>query len=390
MMVTLGIEQLIAGRGPDLSGKRLGLLSNQASTDRFFCHSRDLINRHFPGQLTCLFSPQHGFFAEKQDNMIESGHERDGSTELPIFSLYGEVRMPTSAMLDHLDVLLIDLNDVGTRVYTFIYTVAYCLQAAKDCGKQVVVLDRPNPIGGEQMEGNVLREGFETFVGLYPLPMRHGMTVGELALLFNGRFGIGAELTVVPMAGWRRRMLFPETGLPFVFPSPNMPTFLTASVYPGQVLWEGTNVSEGRGTTLPFELFGAPYFETEAILASLRPEDLTGCLLRPLAFEPTSNKWQNTPCHGFQLHITDFARYRPYRTSLALLRSVMLLYPEKFSFKQPPYEYEYELLPIDCILGDDLIRKDLADGRQVEDMETEWQQDLKNFADQRRPFLLYA
>jgi uncharacterized protein YbbC (DUF1343 family) len=388
-MVTLGIEQLVVGGGPDITGKRLGLLSNQASTDRLYRHSRDLINRHFPGQLTCLFSPQHGFFAEKQDNMIESNHDRDGSTELPIFSLYGEVRKPTPAMLDHLDVLLIDLNDVGTRVYTFIYTVAYCLQAAKECGKQVVVLDRPNPIGGELMEGNLLRKGFETFVGLYPLPMRHGMTVGELARLFNGRFGIGADFTVVPMAGWRRGMLFPETGLPFVFPSPNMPTFLTASVYPGQVLWEGTNVSEGRGTTLPFELFGTPFFETEAILDSLRTEDLAGCLLRPLAFEPTSNKWQGSPCHGFQLHITDFSLYRPYRTSLALLQSVMLLYPEKFAFKPPPYEYEYELLPIDCILGDDKIRKDLADGVPIEDLEAGWQQDLKDFADLRRPFLLY-
>jgi len=388
-MVILGVEQLVAGCGPDISGKRLGLLSNQASTDRLYRHSRDLINRYFPGQLTCLFSPQHGFFAEKQDNMIESEHDRDGLTELPIFSLYGEVRKPAPAMLDHLDVLLIDLNDVGTRVYTFIYTVAYCLQAAKECGKQVVVLDRPNPIGGELMEGNLLQKGFETFVGLYPLPMRHGMTVGELAQLFNGQFGIGAELSVVPMEGWRREMLFPETGLPFVFPSPNMPTFLTASVYPGQVLWEGTNVSEGRGTTLPFELFGAPYFETEAILENLRTEDLEGCLLRPLAFEPTSNKWQGIPCHGFQLHITDFARYRPYRTSLALLRSVLLLYPEKFSFKPPPYEYEYELLPIDCILGDDRVRKELSEGVPVEDLEAEWQKDLKDFADLRQPFLLY-
>ncbi len=204
-MVTLGIEQLITGQGPDLGGKRLGLLCNQASTDRYFTHSRDLICRHFPGQLTCLFSPQHGFFAEKQDNMIESAHGRDASTDLPLFSLYGEVRKPTPAMLDHLDVLLIDLQDVGTRVYTFIYTVALCLEAARECGKKVIVLDRPNPIGGKQIEGNLLRKGYETFVGLYPLPMRHGMTVGELALLFNEairhrrRSGGGADGRLEPV-----------------------------------------------------------------------------------------------------------------------------------------------------------------------------------------------
>lgn len=389
-MVSLGIEQLISGQGPDLAGKRLGLLSNQASTDRFLSHSRDLVSRHFPGQLTCLFSPQHGFFAEKQDNMIESAHGRDSSTDLPLFSLYGEVRKPTPAMLDHLDVLLIDLVDVGTRVYTFIYTVAFCLEAARECGKKVIVLDRPNPIGGDRMESNLLQKGFETFVGLYPLPMRHGMTVGELALLFNEGFGIGANLAVVPMAGWKRWMLFPDTGLPWVFPSPNMPTFMTALVYPGQVLWEGTNVSEGRGTTLPFELFGAPYFEPEAVLGRLHPEDYAGCFLRPLAFEPTSNKWQGSCCQGFQIHVQDFQTFKPYRTSLALLQAAITLYPTEFAFNQPPYEYEYDLLPIDCILGADRIRKELAAGVSLREMETAWQEELDEFAELRRPFLLYG
>ena len=292
-------------------------------------------------------------------------------------------------MLDHIDVLLIDLCDVGTRVYTFIYTVAFCLEAAQECGKKVIVLDRPNPIGGTHMEGNLLQKGFETFVGLYPLPMRHGMTVGELALLFNEEFGIGADLAVVPMTDWKRWMLFPETGLPWVFPSPNMPTFLTALVYPGQVLWEGTNVSEGRGTTLPFELFGAPYFEPQAILESLDAEDLTGCLLRPLAFEPTSNKWQGNQCCGFQVHVLDSQSFKPYRTSLALLKAAMSLYPTTFAFKQPPYEYEYDLLPIDCILGDDRIRKGLADGVSLQEMEGDWQKELDGFARLRKRFLLY-
>jgi len=389
-MVTLGIEHLLAGHGPELGDRRLGLLCNQASVDRNFVHSRDLINRQFPERLSCLFSPQHGFFAEKQDNMIESPHALDDTADLPIFSLYGEVRKPTSAMLDHLDVLLIDLTDVGTRVYTFIYTVALCLEAAKECGKQVVVLDRPNPIGGELIEGNMLRRGFETFVGLYPLPMRHGLTIGELATLFNDHFGIGADLTVVPMEGWKRSMLYPDTGLPWVFPSPNMPAFATALVYPGQVLWEGTNISEGRGTTLPFELFGAPFIEPGAILENLGREEQAGCVLRPLMFEPVSNKWQGRQCRGFQMHVTDAAAFRPYRTSLALLQATMLLYPEEFACKNPPYEYEYELLPLDCILGDDAVRKSLADGVPVLELEDQWQKELAVFDKLRQNFFLYS
>nr|MDA8164209.1 DUF1343 domain-containing protein [Desulfobacteraceae bacterium] len=319
-MVRLGIEQLIAAPPARLQGRRLGLLCNQASTDSRFRHSRDLVRAALPGQLTCLFSPQHGFFAEKQDNMIESGHAVDRETGLPVFSLYGTERRPTREMLAHLDVLLVDIVDVGTRVYTFMYTLAYCLEAAKEFGKEVVVLDRPNPVGGVQIEGNILQDDCRSFVGLYPIPMRHGLTFGELALLMNNGFGIGAELEVVPMAGWERRMLFRDTGLPFVFPSPNMPTPETALVYPGQVIWEGTNISEGRGTALPFELCGAPFWSHREMLAALARYPLPGCILRPVVFEPTSNKWRGEPCPGFHLHVTDPVQFLPYRTSLALLQ----------------------------------------------------------------------
>lgn len=388
-MVTLGIEQLLAAPLPLLKGKRLGLLCNQAATDCSFRHSRDLLMAAFPGQLTCLFSPQHGFFAEKQDNMVESDHGRDPLSDLPVFSLYGETRQPTAAMMDQIDVVLVDMVDVGTRVYTFMYTMAYMLEAAAAAGKAVVVLDRPNPIGGEMIEGNILEEGFRSFVGRYPLPMRHGLTLAELALLFNSHFQIGAELHVVKMNGWRRAMFFPDCKLPWLFPSPNMPTYGTALVYPGQVIWEGTNISEGRGTALPFELFGAPFLDQQDILKRLADTPLPGVFLRPLEFEPTFHKWQNQVCRGFQLHVTDPLSYRPYRTTLALLQAVFSLYPDSFAYAQPPYEYEYDILPVDLILGSRRLRQALEEGEEIMALEASWQQELMEFNEMRRAYFLY-
>ena len=389
-MVLLGIEKLVESPPEWLNDRRLGLLCNQASTDSRFRHSRDLVQSAFPGQLTCLFSPQHGFYSEKQDNMIESGHRTDHGTGLQIFSLYDARRKPTREMFDNLDVLLVDLMDVGTRVYTFLYTVAYCLEAAAESGKQVVVLDRPNPVGGLAVEGNLLRPEMRSFVGLYPLPMRHGLTMGEMALLINDHFGIKADLKIITMSGWRRRMFFRDTGLPWVFPSPNMPSPDTAMVYPGQVIWEGTNISEGRGTTLPFELSGAPFIRHEEILARLsRFTELPGLNLRPLFFEPTANKWAGQPCAGFQIHVTDPVAFMPFRTSLALLQAMMRLYPKDFQYKQPPYEYEYEKLPLDLILGDPDLRLALEAGEDIHALEQSWQKDLAGFEELRRQFFLY-
>ena len=388
-MISPGIEQLINLRPEWLAKKRLGLLCNQASTDSRLTHSRDLINQAFPGRLTCLFSPQHGFFSEKQDNMVESDHMVDKSSGIPVFSLYGEDRRPTREMFDHLDVLLVDLVDVGTRVYTFLYTLAYCMEAATTFGKKVAVLDRPNPLGGAAVEGNILQPDCRSFVGLYPISMRHGLTFGELALLINTEFGINADLEVISMAGWRRNMIFRDTGLPWVFPSPNMPTPETAMVYPGQVIWEGTNVSEGRGATLPFELFGAPFIDPQRVLEQIKNIPLPGCVLRPLVFTPTSNKWAGKECSGFQIHITDHARFLPYRTSLALLQAIMVLFPNDFQFKSPPYEYEHERLPLDLILGDVSLKDALARGDDLLDLEKEWQRDLKEFEQVRKNFFLY-
>lgn len=389
-MTVLGIDSLPDKLRMSLRGMRCGLVCNQASVNEELIHSRVILPDRYGVDLVCLFSPQHGFGAEKQDNMIESDHGVDPVTGLPVFSLYGEHRKPTREMVEKIDAVLIDLIDVGTRVYTFMYTMAYCLEAAAEMGRRVIVLDRPNPIGGVELEGNVLKQEFSSFVGLYPMPMRHGMTMGELALYFNQTCNIGADLEVVPMRGWQRSMYFSDTGLPWLFPSPNMPTPTTAMVYPGQVIWEGTNVSEGRGTTMPFELVGAPYWETEAIERELSGYELDGCVLRPVIFEPTSGKWMGQPCCGFQLHVLDRRRFRPYRTSLALYQTVFKLYPDYFKYKDPPYEYEYEKLPMDLIIGDGLIRKQIEEGVTIKELEGMWQAELDGFGERRSSCLLYG
>jgi uncharacterized protein YbbC (DUF1343 family) len=388
-MIRIGIEQLALDPPASLVGKKLALLCNQASTDRSFRHSRDIINRTLPGQLVCLFSPQHGFFSEKQDNMIESDHMSDPLTGLPIFSLYAASRRPEPAMFDGFDVLLVDLIDVGTRVYTFAWTVIHCLQTAAATGRKVVILDRPNPIGGHLLEGNLLKEEFFSFVGLYAIPMRHGMTLGELALLCNREMGINADLEVLPVRGWRRHMYMTGDLFPWVFPSPNMPSLDAALAYPGQVIWEGTNISEGRGTTLSFLLFGAPFIhhrEVERLCARI---PLPGCVLRPVVFEPTSGKWQGQACSGFHLHVTDREAFRPYRTGLVLLQAVLRLYPEQFAYKDPPYEYEYDRLPLDLILGDRKVRLAIEAGQDILALERSWRDDLEHFAELRRSVLLY-
>ena len=388
-MTLPGIDALSDETLARLRGSRCGLLCNHASVNRDLVHSRFILSAASGINLSCLFSPQHGFEAEKQDNMIESDHAIDGATGLTVFSLYGDQRRPTSRMFEGIDVLFVDLNDVGTRVYTFIYTMAYCLEKAAELGTKVIVLDRPNPIGGLAVEGNLVQPGFSSFVGLYPLPMRHGMTIAELALLFNDGFGLGADLEIVRMDGWRRSMYFEDTCLPWVFPSPNMPTPSTAKVYPGQVIWEGTNVSEGRGTTLPFELVGAPYWEVEPIARCLADYELEGCLLRPTLFEPTSGKWAGRSCRGFQIHVLDHHAFKPYRTSLALYQTVFKLYPEEFNYKQPPYEYEFEKLPMDLILGDRWLRQQIEAGVSITELEQQWQTGVDEFMKKRAPYLLY-
>jgi len=387
--VQTGLERFIKTPPKWILGKRLGLLSNPASIDRQFSHARDLININFPGQLKALYSPQHGFFAEKQDNMIESDDIADPILKIPVFSLYGQTRKPTKEMFDFVDILIIDLQDAGTRVYTFIYTMSYCLEAAKSFNKKVIVLDRPNPINGVLVEGNCLSSDYASFVGRYPIPMRHGLTIGELALLFNNHFGIGCDLEVIRMKNWNRPMYFANTDLPWIPPSPNLPTPISAMVYPGQVLWEGTNISEGRGTTQPFELFGAPFINTDNILSTLGGNKIPGGLLRQTVFEPTSNKWKNQSCTGFQIHITDPDKYRPFLTTLKLIQAVIACHKDQFEFTNPPYEYEYSKLPIDLIIGDREVRRRLEKLEEVDKIEKSWQNKLDDFKKISCKFHLY-
>lgn len=388
--VFTGLENFIDSPPAFIRDKRLGLLCNPASIDSNFNHARELINSELPGKLTALYSPQHGFFSEKQDNMIESENMIDPLLNVPVFSLYGKTRIPSKEMLDPIDILIIDLQDVGTRVYTFIYTMSYCLEAAKKFGKKVVILDRPNPIGGEIVEGNCLLPEFVSFVGRYPIPMRHGLTIGELALLFNNHFAIDCDLEVIPMKGWKRAMFFGNTGLPWIPPSPNLPTPVSAAVYPGQVILEGTNISEGRGTTQPFEVFGAPFINTRKIISALDDNLLPGIILRPVAFEPTSNKWQGERCEGFQIHITDPVRYKPYFSTLKLLHAIYFYHGNEFRWKNPPYEYEFDKYPVDLITGDSSIRTAIESSDKIDEIEKRWQAELEEYLQISRKYHLYA
>ncbi|RJP87080.1 MAG: DUF1343 domain-containing protein [Desulfobacteraceae bacterium] len=384
-----GLENLIIHGHDWTRDNRIGLLCNPASVDSRYQHAKHLLNRIFPEQLTALFSPQHGIFAEKQDNMIESHHSVDPELKIPVFSLYGDTRIPTPEMFEHIDLLIIDLLDVGTRVYTFTSTLSYCLETAAKLNKRVLVLDRPNPVGGIQIEGNCLSPLLASFVGRYPIPMRHGLTMGEYAAYINETFQINCQLDIIPMMGWERRMYFQDTGLPWVLPSPNLPTPDSAIVYPGQVIWEGTNISEGRGTTLPFEQFGAPFIDIDKLISFMGGVHIPGAILRPVAFEPTSNKWAGQVCYGFQIHVTDAHRFLPYRTSLKLLQGILNHHKDQFQWKSPPYEYEWEKLPIDMIIGNSAIRQQLENLMDLASIENGWEEEAVEYASAARKFHLY-
>jgi uncharacterized protein YbbC (DUF1343 family) len=387
--VRTGVEALLESPLDRLDGQRVGLIVHPASINSRYEHTADLFFDNSRIKLTALFGPQHGIRGETQDNMIEWQTFRDSRTGLPAYSLYGETRKPTPEMLSNIDVLVFDIQDVGTRVYTFIYTMALAMQAARECGKRFMVLDRPNPINGIQIEGNLLEAEFASFVGLYPIPMRHAMTVAELALMFNQEFGIHCDLEIVKMQDWRRAMWFDETNLPWVLPSPNMPTVETATVYPGQVMFEGTTVSEGRGTTRPFEIIGAPYIEPRRLIERLDEARLPGCIFRPLYFEPTFHKFKGESCGGLQLHVTDHDVFKPVISGIAIIAAIRELYPDRFTWKAPPYEYVYDKLPFDVINGSASIREMIEAGASTAAIEGSWQTGLEGFATRREPYRLY-
>jgi uncharacterized protein YbbC (DUF1343 family) len=387
MPIRLGWEQLLASRV--LEGQRVGVVCNPASVGADLTHVADRFAAHPGIRLGALFGPQHGFRSDVQDNMIETRHGRDETRRVLVYSLYSETREPTREMLQNLDALVIDLQDVGSRIYTFIYTMANCLVAARKHSIRAYVCDRPNPIGGLAVEGPTLVHGYESFVGQYPIPMRHGMTIGELARLFNEEFGIGANVEVVPLEGWQRDMYYDATGLPWVMPSPNMPTLETAMVYPGSVLFEGTNLSEGRGTTRPFELLGAPWIVAERFVENMNRLGLPGVYFRPVVFEPTFQKHARTACGGCQIHVLDRRIFRPVETGVALLAAFRSWDPERFRWREPPYEYEHDKLPIDILAGSPELREQIEGGVAPQVIARSWQPAVDQFERTRRKYLLY-
>lgn len=384
-----GLERFCESVPRAYRGTRVGLIANPASVDSQFVHALDRFAACPEFRLTAGFGPQHGARGDKQDNMIESEDFHDTRLGIPIHSLYGKQRKPTPEMLAGLDVLFCDLNDVGARPYTFLSTMILAMEACAEQGKRFVVLDRPNPIGGLEVEGNVLDSRFRSFIGLHPIPMRHGLTMGELAELINREFGVGADLEVIPMKNWTRDLWMEETTLPWLMPSPNMPTLETATVYPGMVLVEGTNLSEGRGTTRPFELIGAPFVEPHRFASYLNALGLPGVYFRPVWFRPTFDKWQNQLCGGVQVHVKDRSIFRPVRTGVAILKAALELWPRDLTWRLPPFEYECEKLPIDILAGTDELRRKLQEGAEIRMIEASWQPALEAFCELRARYLRY-
>ncbi len=387
--VELGLERLLEENYRDLKGARVGLICNQASVNHSFHHVADLIHEHPDIELRALFGPQHGIRGDVQDNMIETGHSIDRKTGLPVHSLYSETREPTDAMLQDIDVLVFDMQDVGCRIYTFVYTLANCMRAARRLGKKVIVCDRPNPINGTSMAGNILEPEFASFVGQFPLPTRPGMTVAELAKMFNEHFEIGCDLEVIPMRGWQREFWLDETDAPWVLPSPNMPTLDSATVFPGTVHFEGTQVSEGRGTTRPFELIGAPYIDPDEYADQLNALRLDGVYFRACAFQPTFQKHGGVSCGGVQIHVLDRNSFEPWFAGIAMTKLAHDMYRDDFRWKVPPYEYVFDKNPFDVISGTDKIRHAFEKGTELDAIKNSTEKPLEEFKELREPYLLY-
>ncbi|MFW5427713.1 exo-beta-N-acetylmuramidase NamZ family protein [Bacillus pumilus] len=378
--VKTGIETLLSGNLAWLKGKRVGLITNPTGIDANMKSSVDLLFEHPSIKLTALYGPEHGVRGDAQAGEgVES--YTDEKTGLPVYSLYGKTRKPTPDMLKNVDVLLFDIQDVGARYYTYIYTMAYAMEAAKENNIPFVVLDRPNPIGGLKVEGPVLEPEHASFVGLYPIPLRHGMTTGELAKFFNKEFHINADVTVIKMKNWKRSMTFDDTKLPFVLPSPNMPTVDSTFVYPATGLIEGTNVSEGRGTTKPFELIGAPYINSSELADHLNQLKLKGVQFRPVSFTPTFSKHAGKLSHGVQLYVTDRSSFEAVKTGLSIIKAIHDLYPKDFQFLQTG--------SFDKLIGNGWIKEEINQGTSVKHIMKRYHHDLKSFEKKRKKYLIY-
>lgn len=377
---SLGIDNLLEEDLDLISGKKVGLVTNPTGVDQDLTSIVDILFEHPEVDLTALYGPEHGVRGDAQAGDYVEFYI-DDRTELPVYSLYGATRKPTADMLEDVEVLLFDIQDVGTRFYTYIYTMAYVMEAAQENDIPVVVLDRPNPIGGDKVEGPVLDPEFESFVGMYPIPLRHGMTVGELALLFNEEYDIHADLSVVEMDGWERWMNYDDTPLHWVLQSPNMPTLDTAYVYPGAALIEGTNLSEGRGTTKPFELLGAPFIDSTELAAAMNALDLPGVTFRASSFTPAFSKHAGNLSNGVQIHIDDYDAFQPVETGIHLLVTLQELYPEDFAFLGNNF--------FDNLIGNGETRQQILDGQSAEEIIASWQSGLEEFHEVRDEYLLY-
>lgn len=386
----IGLEVFLAKAHKKYAKLRLGVLCNQASLDGKLRHiSETIVDKKLGLKVTCFFGPQHGIRGEKQDNMIESPDFNDARTGLPVYSLYAATREPLDNMLEKIDAFVVDLQDVGTRIYTFMYTLANCMRAAKRTGKKVIVLDRPNPIGGTQIEGNVLEKEYTSFVGQYPMCVRHGMTMGELAEFFNDHCGIGCDLEVIKIKGWKREWYADQWKRDWVPPSPNVPCLGSVVTFPGSVLFEGTNISEARGTTRPFEWIGAPYIQSDKVAAAMNAKKMPGVYFRPMYFQPTYQKWANEICGGVQIHILDRAKFNSFRAGIHLLDVIANTYPKQFAWKQPPYEYEHVRMPIDLIAGTARLRGAVDAGKGLAKFEADAVKELAAFKKVRAKYLLY-
>ncbi|HRI04533.1 MAG TPA: DUF1343 domain-containing protein [Pyrinomonadaceae bacterium] len=386
----LGVERLLTEKVDILKGQRIGLVCNPASVlPESFAHVADAFEETQAINVTAYFGPQHGIRGDVQYNMIETPHVHDTRTGKMIYSLYSDTRIPTEEMCDEIDTFVVDLQDVGCRIYTYTYTMANCMIAAAKYGKKIIVCDRPNPINGIAVEGNVTEKEFTSFVGQFELPTRPGMTIGEMARMFNEHWKINCNLEIVEMTGWNREMWFEETGLPWILPSPNIPTIDTCAVFPATVHLEGTELSEGRGTTKPFELNGAPYIDGKAWAEVLNDFNFPGVKFRHAYFEPWFSEFAGETCSGVQIHVTDREAFTPVIVGVAMVKTAYDIYPDKFQWRQNDYEYEFGRNPMDIVCGTDKIRKAIEAGDSLDAITSTWASEIASFKTVREKYLLY-